>query len=179
MYICAPHMFLVQRSEEGVRSPGTAVTDGCVLPHGCWGLNWGPLKEQLSVLKQSHLSSPTSFACGFCESKLDPHVCGEAALSPEAAPQPWVAVFQSEHGCVISKHVDQWLSSKGVRLLKSTLRCSLAHIPICRACARQWCAVGGSSCSVAPLQTPHGKFSSDCERWRRNLGVCWENGGCV
>jgi hypothetical protein len=49
------------RSEEGVRSPGTAVTDGCVLPHGCWGLNWGPLKEQLSVLKQSHLSSPLLF----------------------------------------------------------------------------------------------------------------------
>jgi hypothetical protein len=33
------------RTEEGVRSPGTGVADGCE-PPGCWELNLGPLEEQ-------------------------------------------------------------------------------------------------------------------------------------
>ena len=31
---------------EGVRSPGTGVTDKCELPCGCWEMNLGPLEEQ-------------------------------------------------------------------------------------------------------------------------------------
>ena len=31
---------------EGVRSPGTRITDSCELPCGCWDLNIGPLEEQ-------------------------------------------------------------------------------------------------------------------------------------
>jgi hypothetical protein len=36
----------LQKSEEGVRSTGTGVTDGCKLPSGCWELNLRPLEEQ-------------------------------------------------------------------------------------------------------------------------------------
>jgi hypothetical protein len=35
---------------EGVGCPGTGVTGSCELPHGCWELNPGPLKEQLVLL---------------------------------------------------------------------------------------------------------------------------------
>lgn len=35
---------------QGVRSPGTGVTDSCELPWGCWELNPGPLEEQLVFL---------------------------------------------------------------------------------------------------------------------------------
>ena len=31
---------------EGIRSPGTGVTDSCKLPCGCWELNPGSLEEQ-------------------------------------------------------------------------------------------------------------------------------------
>jgi hypothetical protein len=39
-------MQFLQRSEEGVTSPGTGVTDVCKPPCGCWELNLGPLEEQ-------------------------------------------------------------------------------------------------------------------------------------
>ena len=39
-----------QRPEEGTRSPGTGVTDGCDLPYGCWEPISGPLKEQPVLL---------------------------------------------------------------------------------------------------------------------------------
>jgi hypothetical protein len=42
---------------EGVRSPGTGVTDNCELSCGCWDLNLGPLEEQPVLLELSHLSS--------------------------------------------------------------------------------------------------------------------------
>lgn len=34
------------RPEESIVFLTTGVTDGCGLPHGCWELNLGPLKEQ-------------------------------------------------------------------------------------------------------------------------------------
>lgn len=46
-------MSTVQTAEEGVRSSGTGLTDGCEPPCGCWD-SLG-LLEQQSVL---HLSSP-------------------------------------------------------------------------------------------------------------------------
>ena len=36
-----------QRSEEGVRFPGTGVTGSCELPCGCWELNQGLLQKML------------------------------------------------------------------------------------------------------------------------------------
>ena len=41
----AVHMYArcPQKSEEGIRSPGTRVTDGCEPPCGCWKVNPGPL----------------------------------------------------------------------------------------------------------------------------------------
>ena len=35
---------------EGIRSPGTGVTDSCELPCGCWELNLCPLGEQPALL---------------------------------------------------------------------------------------------------------------------------------
>lgn len=47
MYMYAPCMCLVsQRSEEGIRCPGTGVIDGCDSPCGYWKLSPGPLEEQ-------------------------------------------------------------------------------------------------------------------------------------
>jgi hypothetical protein len=39
-HLCAWHSW---RSEEGVRSSATGVTDSCELPGGYWELNLGPL----------------------------------------------------------------------------------------------------------------------------------------
>jgi hypothetical protein len=40
------HISCTQGSEEGIRTLGTGVTDGCELPGWCWDLNSGPLQEQ-------------------------------------------------------------------------------------------------------------------------------------
>jgi hypothetical protein len=39
-------MHCPKRPEEGVRSPGTGVTDGCEPPCGCWEFNSGRMEEQ-------------------------------------------------------------------------------------------------------------------------------------
>ena len=44
-WVCL-HVYLC----EGVRSPGTGVTDSCELQCRCWELNLGPLEEQLVLL---------------------------------------------------------------------------------------------------------------------------------
>lgn len=36
----------LRRSEGGVRSPGTAVSEGCELPCKCWELNSGPPRRK-------------------------------------------------------------------------------------------------------------------------------------
>lgn len=42
------HVCLVaDDAEEGIGTPGLGVTDSCVAPCECWGLNLGPLPEQL------------------------------------------------------------------------------------------------------------------------------------
>lgn len=38
------------RSEEGVGSSGTGITDVCELPFGCWELIPGPLEEESVLL---------------------------------------------------------------------------------------------------------------------------------
>jgi hypothetical protein len=50
------------RLEEGVKSPGVVVIDGCKLPCGCLESSLAPLQEQ------SHPSSPSSFYLIFCSS---------------------------------------------------------------------------------------------------------------
>ena len=53
----APGAHRVQK--EGVRSPGTGITDGCEPPHGCWKLNLGPLEEQpVFLTSEPSLQSP-------------------------------------------------------------------------------------------------------------------------
>ena len=39
VYLCTVRVHCPKRSEEGVRSLGTGVTDGCELPCGCWESN--------------------------------------------------------------------------------------------------------------------------------------------
>ena len=54
VYGCFAYMFVHMclapvEPEEGNRSPGTGVTDGCELPFGYWELNLHPLEEQTST----------------------------------------------------------------------------------------------------------------------------------
>lgn len=57
-YMCAKCIPGTNISEEGVRSPATAVTDGCRLLCGCWELSLDPLREQQALLTTGHLSMP-------------------------------------------------------------------------------------------------------------------------
>lgn len=51
MYVCVPQACTMnQKSEKGIRYPGTEVTDSCELPDGCWEVNLGPLPEQQLLL---------------------------------------------------------------------------------------------------------------------------------
>lgn len=47
------------RPEEGVGSSGTAVTDGCKMPCGCWQWKPGLLQEQPVFSALRHLCSPS------------------------------------------------------------------------------------------------------------------------
>lgn len=53
-YLCMayiPCAHLVPESlEEGIRSPGTGITDNCEQSRGCYELNLGPLQEQQAFL---------------------------------------------------------------------------------------------------------------------------------
>lgn len=55
MHLCIMAVLSACTFEEGIRSQGTTVIDGCELPCRCWDLNSGP-EEQPVLL--SHLSSP-------------------------------------------------------------------------------------------------------------------------
>jgi hypothetical protein len=46
---------------EGVRCPGTGVTDSCELPCGCWELNPGPLEDHLVLLVAKPSLQPKNF----------------------------------------------------------------------------------------------------------------------
>lgn len=48
--LCAPEYRCPRSPEEGVRSPGNGVTDGCEKPSECWELNPDPLQERYSPL---------------------------------------------------------------------------------------------------------------------------------
>lgn len=53
-----PHVLLrlAEKSEEGVGSHGTEVTDGYESPCGCWELKTGPLQEQQNALHHRVIS---------------------------------------------------------------------------------------------------------------------------
>lgn len=50
MYMCQTHAWCLWKSEEGIGSPETGVTDGWEAPCGCWEMNTGTLKEQQVLL---------------------------------------------------------------------------------------------------------------------------------
>lgn len=68
MYVCMNVCMYVQyvwcpkRPEEGVRSPGTGVTDCCESPYGYWETNTGPLQEQQVLLVDKLLFQPNLFS---------------------------------------------------------------------------------------------------------------------
>jgi hypothetical protein len=45
-----PAYFVTTEIRSGVGSLGTEIKVGCVLSHGCWELNLGPLEEQPVLL---------------------------------------------------------------------------------------------------------------------------------
>lgn len=74
-YMCAHNVNALcpRKAEEGVRSPGTGLTDGCVSPFGYWGCNLDPLQEEQepeAILKQDIASSTMT-----CEIYTLPHAC--------------------------------------------------------------------------------------------------------
>lgn len=55
------HAWYLQRLEEGARSPGTGVTNGCEPPRRWAELSWGPLrKQQVLLTVQSSLQAHTA-----------------------------------------------------------------------------------------------------------------------
>ena len=48
--VCYMDTLCLLRSEEGIGSPRTGITDGCESPGGRWELNFGPLQEQQVLL---------------------------------------------------------------------------------------------------------------------------------
>jgi hypothetical protein len=50
MFVCHICAWCLKRLEEGIKSPGTGVTDDCEPSCGYWESNLGPLEEQLVPL---------------------------------------------------------------------------------------------------------------------------------
>ena len=53
------HSWCLQRLENGARSSGTGVKDGCEPPCVCWELNPDPLEEQLVLLNAEPFLQPS------------------------------------------------------------------------------------------------------------------------
>lgn len=61
-FVYHEHSWYLGRSEEGIVSPETGVTDCCVLPCGCW--EWGPLQDQpLLITAEPFLQPPSHHHC--------------------------------------------------------------------------------------------------------------------
>lgn len=52
------HALCPWRSEDGIESSGTGLTDGCDPPCGCWELNTDPLEEKPVLLTPELLLQP-------------------------------------------------------------------------------------------------------------------------
>ena len=66
MYVCHVCAWCSQRPEEGVRSPTTAVTDGCEPPCGYWELNLGPPEKHPVHLTTKPALQPLDFLFSRC-----------------------------------------------------------------------------------------------------------------
>lgn len=58
VYVHHMQAYFLRRPEEGIRSPGTGVVNGCDLSCGFWELNVGPLQENKHSQPLNHLSIP-------------------------------------------------------------------------------------------------------------------------
>ena len=118
--VCTTFTKCPQRPEEGVRSPGTGITEGCELPRGYWELNLGPLEEQpvyLTTEPSLQLPMERSFLsyCFKCWSPLkhpprDPHsitityqLCGgifsPVKLTCTVSHRKWTKTWRSWKSC--------------------------------------------------------------------------------
>lgn len=52
MYVYVSYVYCPWRSEEGLRSPGTGLTDSFELLHGWWERNSGPLQAQAFLITE-------------------------------------------------------------------------------------------------------------------------------
>ena len=80
------------RPDEGIKSPGTGVTDGCQLPRECWESNLSPLKGELVPLATApprHTLSPLTF----CEDRTLGKTLRSICLM---ARHPWLTAFLSQ-----------------------------------------------------------------------------------
>lgn len=55
IYVCHVCVWCPQRSEGGIRSLGTEISDVCKPPCGCWVLNLGPVEERVVLTLESSL----------------------------------------------------------------------------------------------------------------------------
>lgn len=62
MYVYVAHACCLQRLEEGVRSPGTGVKDGCEPPSFSWDPKPGPLQDQQVLLTTKPTLLPLIFS---------------------------------------------------------------------------------------------------------------------
>lgn len=60
--LCTTGMQYHQGPEEGVGFHDTRVTNGCEAPYELWGLNLGPLQEQLVLLSPESSLQPLEIA---------------------------------------------------------------------------------------------------------------------
>lgn len=60
MYVHSIHPWPPGRSEEGVRSSGSGVRDGCEPPHECWEMNLGPSQKQKMLLTTEPSIAPVT-----------------------------------------------------------------------------------------------------------------------
>lgn len=72
-------------SEEGIRTPGTGITDVCGLLCGCWGLNLGPPQEQSLLLNAEHWLQCFLFSVIKVSFRYNEGMVGVDACNPNSA----------------------------------------------------------------------------------------------
>jgi hypothetical protein len=76
MYVCVLCIWCPWRSEKGIESLGTRVTDSCELPCGCWGSHQGPLEKQpVFLTTEPSLQPLEDILCYYISYFLKKSVC--------------------------------------------------------------------------------------------------------
>ena len=75
---------------EGVRSPGTGITDSCELPCACWELNPCPLEEQPVLFQRTWVQFPA-------RTWQLTTVCNSSSRASDTFTQTYI---QTQHQCI-------------------------------------------------------------------------------